>query len=68
MPCITALLLLLLALPLVAGAGEATVSPVAPEEVAFPGESGTLKGVLYKPAGEGPFPAVLYNHGSAGEC
>lgn len=25
----------------------------------------TLHGVLYRPAGPGPFPAVLYNHGSA---
>ena len=25
----------------------------------------TLRGVLYKPNGKGPFPAVLYNHGSA---
>ncbi len=24
----------------------------------------TLHGVVYKPEGEGPFPAVLYNHGS----
>lgn len=30
-------------------------------------ESGTLKlqAMLYKPAGPGPFPALLYNHGSA---
>jgi carboxymethylenebutenolidase len=29
-------------------------------------ESGTLelKGVMYKPSGPGPFPALLYNHGS----
>src|SRR5438034_8853843 len=25
----------------------------------------TLHGVLYKPEGTGPFPAVIYNHGSA---
>jgi dipeptidyl aminopeptidase/acylaminoacyl peptidase len=24
----------------------------------------TLQGWIYKPAGKGPFPAVLYNHGS----
>ena len=24
-----------------------------------------LHGVLYKPAGSGPFPAIVYNHGSA---
>ena len=25
----------------------------------------TLQGILYKPDGDGPFPAILYNHGSA---
>jgi dipeptidyl aminopeptidase/acylaminoacyl peptidase len=25
----------------------------------------TLRGLIYKPPGDGPFPAVLYNHGSA---
>jgi dienelactone hydrolase len=33
--------------------------------VAFPSGNITLHGVLYKPSGAGPFPAVLYNHGSA---
>lgn len=33
--------------------------------VAFPSGAITLHGVLYKPEGTGPFPAVVYNHGSA---
>jgi len=33
--------------------------------VAFPSGELTLHGVLYKPVGTGPFPAVIYNHGSA---
>lgn len=33
--------------------------------VTFPSGKLTLHGVLYKPDGKGPFPAVLYNHGSA---
>jgi carboxymethylenebutenolidase len=33
--------------------------------VAFPSGNLTLHGVLYIPKGKGPFPAVLYNHGSA---
>jgi carboxymethylenebutenolidase len=33
--------------------------------VAFPSGDITLHGVLYKPEGTGPFPAVVYNHGSA---
>src|SRR5580765_3335779 len=35
-----------------------------PEFVSFPAGSMTLQGWIYKPAGKGPFPAVLYNHGS----
>src|SRR4051812_27195364 len=41
------------------------VPSVAPEEVTFQSGDLALRGVVYKPAGPGPFPAVLYNHGSA---
>jgi len=37
----------------------------AADIVAFPSGEITLHGVLYKPEGTGPFPAVVYNHGSA---
>jgi carboxymethylenebutenolidase len=37
----------------------------AADIVAFPSGEITLHGALYKPAGPGPFPAVVYNHGSA---
>src|SRR5712692_3011245 len=37
----------------------------AADIVAFPSGELTLHGVLYKPEGTGPFPAVIYNHGSA---
>ncbi len=37
----------------------------AAEIVTFPSGELTLHGVLYKPEGKGPFPAVVYNHGSA---
>jgi dienelactone hydrolase len=30
----------------------------------FPGPDGDLRGFLYRPAGAGPFPAILWNHGS----
>jgi dipeptidyl aminopeptidase/acylaminoacyl peptidase len=40
------------------------VSPGA-EVVSFPSGKLTLQGMLYKPEGKGPFPAVIYNHGSA---
>jgi carboxymethylenebutenolidase len=44
----------------------APVPPVEPEVVSFSSASDgiTLQGVLYKPAGAGPFPAVLFNHDS----
>ena len=35
------------------------------EVVSFPRGGLTLQGMLYKPEGTGPFPAVVYNHGSA---
>src|SRR5579864_2989763 len=35
------------------------------ETVTFPSGQITLHGVVYKPEGPGPFPAVVYNHGSA---
>jgi carboxymethylenebutenolidase len=42
-----------------------TATPPAAEIVAFPSGTLALRGVLYRPGGAGPFPAVLYNHGSA---
>jgi len=36
-----------------------------PEIVSFQNEHLALRGVFYKPEGPGPFPALLYNHGSA---
>jgi dienelactone hydrolase len=37
----------------------------AAEVVTFPSGEITLHGTLYKPEGTGPFPAIVYNHGSA---
>jgi carboxymethylenebutenolidase len=42
----------------------APVPHVDPEVISFPSGDLTLYGVLYKPRGAGPFPAVLFNHGS----
>lgn len=39
--------------------------PAQVEIVQFPSGKSTLGGNLYRPIGPGPFPAVLYNHGSA---
>ena len=35
-----------------------------PEEIKFPSGNLVLHGFLYKPQGNGPFPTILYNHGS----
>src|SRR5262249_14778358 len=44
---------------------KATVmSATQPEEVTFPSGKLVLHGFLYSPQGNGPFPAILYNHGS----
>jgi carboxymethylenebutenolidase len=37
----------------------------ASEIVQFPSGALTLHGVVYKPIGPGPFPAIVYSHGSA---
>ena len=42
-------------------------SPASKKEVAFPSGELTLNGVVYMPKGAGPFPAVLWNHGSWGD-
>jgi len=41
------------------------VQPVTAEVASFPSGQAILQGLLYKPSGRGPFPAVIYNHGSA---
>ena len=44
---------------------KATVlSAAQPEEVSFPSGNLILHGFLYRPEGNGLFPAILYNHGS----
>jgi len=40
------------------------LSATQPEEVTFPSGELVLHGFLYRPRGNGSFPAVLYNHGS----
>lgn len=42
----------------------ATTAAGAPEEVTFPSGNLTLHGFIHRPQGSGPFPAILYNHGS----
>ena len=40
------------------------VPVAAPDTVSFPSGPLSLRGIVYRPRGAGPFPAVLFNHGS----
>lgn len=48
----------------VAASAADTATPAAPVEVTFTSGELLLHGFLYKPEGNGPFRAVLWNHGS----
>src|SRR6202167_4552721 len=43
----------------------ASGSASAAEVVSFPSDGQILHGVIFMPPGPGPFPAILFNHGSA---
>jgi dienelactone hydrolase len=61
-------LTLLLSIALLAQSSvSSTQQAVAPQIVELPSGALHLKGYLWKPAGPGPFPAVLFNHGSGAE-
>jgi carboxymethylenebutenolidase len=47
--------------------GEALKSPLSKKVVTFHSGELTLHGVVYTPSGPGPFPALLWNHGSWGD-
>ena len=57
--------LVVLACSVSAGAVRAAADSSEPEIVHFQSQSGVLGGEVFKPKGSGPFPAILYNHGSA---
>src|SRR5262252_4851864 len=46
------------------GGGSSGDTQAQAVQVSFPSGSLTLGGFLWKPAGAGPFPTVIYNHGS----
>jgi dipeptidyl aminopeptidase/acylaminoacyl peptidase len=50
---------------LITSAAHAADSFYEPEVVHFQNQDVVLAGELFKPKGQGPFPAILYNHGSA---
>lgn len=55
---------LALAAAIVACATIAAAEPPKPSEVWLRGKAGKLQAWLWRPDGKGPFPAVVYNHGS----
>lgn len=48
----------------VAGGATAWAEPSRPTEVWLRGKAGKLQAWLWRPEGKGPFPVVVYNHGS----
>ena len=58
-------------LALVAGGPQAVVaqapSVLPPDTVTFASGALTLRGIIYRPAGGGPFTTVLFNHGSGND-
>src|SRR5262245_32057076 len=64
---ITSAIAILVAATVVAAAAAVTAAvPAAAEDVEIPSGETTLKAVLFRPAGPGPFPAVVGLHGCGG--
>jgi carboxymethylenebutenolidase len=56
--------LLTIALVIVAPVGHGCAQGAEPELIAFTSGELALKGFIWKPEGPGPFPAIVWNHGS----
>jgi len=61
-----AFVLLLVSAPVPVAFGQISQPSIAPQIVEIPSGNLRLKAFLWKPAGRGPFPAILFNHGSGG--
>jgi hypothetical protein len=58
--------LILVSFVLLVGSAAAQATTIPPPQVIkFQSGGKTLHGLLYKPGGAGPFPAIVFNHGSA---
>jgi carboxymethylenebutenolidase len=62
--CATFLGLLTIALVIVGATGHGWAQAAKPELITFPSGDLALKGFVWKPEGPGPFPAIVWNHGS----
>ena len=56
--------LLTIVLVIVAPIGHGWAQGAEPELITFTSSELALKGFIWKPAGPGPFPAIVWNHGS----
>jgi hypothetical protein len=56
--------LLTIALVIVAPIGHGRAQGAKPELITFTSGDLALKGFIWKPEGPGPFPAIVWNHGS----
>ena len=56
--------LLTIALVIVAPIGHGMAQGAKPELITFTSGDLALKGFVWKPEGPGPFPAIVWNHGS----
>ncbi len=63
-PIVALLLCAITGAPLVPAERAQPPTALSPAEVAFPSGELQLGGFIWKPEGAGPFPAVLWNHGS----
>src|SRR6267142_3660477 len=61
-----ALVSLLASTPVPVAFGQISQQSIAPQIIEVHSGNLRLKAFLWKPAGPGPFPAVLFNHGSGG--
>jgi dienelactone hydrolase len=60
------ILIALIAIAAIAGSTGHAASPQHPDQVEIPQGNGALKAQVYRPEGEGPFPAVIGLHNCAG--
>jgi dienelactone hydrolase len=62
--CAVSLGLLTIVLAIICPIGHGRAQEAKPELITFTSGDLALKGFVWKPAGSGPFPAILWNHGS----
>ena len=62
--CIVFFGLLTMALAIITPIGDGRAQGAKPQLITFTSGDLALKGFIWKPEGPGPFPAIVWNHGS----